>query len=100
VNIHVDDIGTIFEVIVEADGLPIDISAATTKEFCFKLPDGVLKTRAASFVTDGTDGKLQYLSVAGDLSIAGTYTLQTHVITPGEEFHTAVDTFVVLSNIC
>ena len=74
-EIHLNDIGTIFEVTVQDDGVIVDISGATTKEIIFKKSRGEVLTKAAVFSTDGVDGKMRYVAVAGDLDERGQWEL-------------------------
>ncbi len=67
---------------------PID--AATTKEFIFYPPEGAASiTKTAVFVTDGTDGKLTYTLLAGDLNIAGHWRVQAKVTEPTAVYRSA-----------
>lgn len=103
-EIHEGDIGVDFIVdIVDQDGNVVDLTGATTLELCFLRPDGDPIQRTAVAVTPpGVDGKIHYLSVAGDLTPDGiNWKLQGHVILPGgEEFHSTTETFIVKKNIC
>jgi hypothetical protein len=101
---HVNDIGTIFRVTVydttSTGGTTVaDISTATTKQFTFKRPDGTTFDRVAVFTTDGTDGNIQYLSVDGDLNVAGTWHLQAYVATAAGNWKTDVGHFKVYENL-
>ena len=101
---HVNDIGTIFRVTVydttSAGGTTVaDISGATTKKFTFKRPDGTTFEKTAVFTSDGTDGNIQYLSVDGDLNVAGTLNLQAYVATGAGTWSTSVGTFKVHENL-
>lgn len=97
-EIHVGDIGTQF-IITVTDNTAVDISTATTKQFIFKKPDGTKLTVSASFYSDGTDGKLTYTTVDGDIDIAGTWKLQTLVVISDGTFYSDVTTFKVYSNL-
>ena len=101
---HVNDIGTIVRVTVydttATGGSTIaNISAATTKQFTFKRPDGTTFTKVAVFTTDESDGDIQYVSVDGDLDIAGTWHLQAYVVTPAGNWNTEVGHFRVYENL-
>jgi hypothetical protein len=101
-NIHVGDIGTIFKLkIVDDDtGLPIDVSLADTKEVKFRPPDGPSVTKTASFTTDGSDGWIQYTTIAADLSIDGDWDIQGFVVRTGfYSNHSEVKEFVVHDNL-
>tara|TARA_R100000008_G_scaffold86692_1_gene80945 strand:- start:119 stop:445 length:327 start_codon:yes stop_codon:yes gene_type:complete len=101
---HVNDIGTVFRVTVydttSSGGTTVaDISGATTKTFTFKRPDGTTFDKTAVFTTDGSDGNIQYLTVDGDLNIAGTWHLQAYVVTSAGSWKTTAGTFKVYENL-
>ena len=106
---HVNDIGTVFRVTVydttSTGGTTVaDISLASTKQFTFKKPDGTTFDRTAVFTdaapaVDGSDGNIQYLSVDGDLDVAGTWHLQAYVVTPAGNWKTDVGHFKVYENL-
>ena len=101
---HVNDIGTIFRVTVFAatstgTSTVADISTASTKQIVFSRPDGTTLTKTAVFTTDGEDGDIQYLSVDGDLNMAGTWHLQVYIVTPAGEWRTDVGHFRVYENL-
>lgn len=82
----------------KADGSGnLDISTATTTQIIFTAPargDRVVKT--ASFVSDGTDGKLRYSLTTTDLPRSGPWRLQGYVVlASGQEYHTKEDFLVV-----
>lgn len=80
IEVHENDIGTVFEVTLKDNGTVVNISGATvTKDIIFKKPDGTLVTQAASFTNTGTDGKLQYVSKSGDLTPTGKWELQAFI---------------------
>jgi len=78
-KIFVGDIGTAFIGTFKENGVIVDISSATVKNIVFEKPNGLKVTMPGSFVTDGTDGQLQYVSVADDLDIGGKWRLQGFV---------------------
>ena len=65
----------------------------------FKRPDGTTFEKTAVFTSDGTDGNIQYLSVDGDLNVAGTWNLQAYVATGAGTWSTSVGTFKVHENL-
>ena len=86
--------------ILDQDGVtPLDISAATNTQLIFKNPSGVTITKTAAFVTDGTDGKLQYVTVAGDLVGYGAWQIQAHLTLLGADGRTEVERFGVEKNL-
>lgn len=115
-EIHLGDIGTEFVVeIVEctgedANGDPIytavDVSTNTSLNIYFKKPDGTVLTKTAGFASvdsgatnDGTDGKISYYSVAGDLDVLGKWYIQGKVTLPSGAWSSAIGSFKVKSNI-
>ena len=101
---QVNDIGTTFRVTVydstsTGDSTVADISTATTKQMIFSKPDGTTLTKTAVFGTDGSNGVVEYVSVDGDLNMAGTWHLQVYVVTPAGEWRTDVGHFRVYDNL-
>jgi len=98
-EIHRLDVGTVFEVTLMDGSSVVNISTATTKEIYFQLPNGTKLTKSASFTTDGTDGKLRYTTVADDLSLAGGWRIQAHIITPAGQWRSDLGKFKVYENL-
>ena len=99
-DVHLNDIGTIFEATIkDQDKVAINISTATTKELVFKKANGAKLTKTAVFTTDGTNGKIQYVGVAGDVDALGVWELQGHVVTPAGNFLSDIVTFEVFANL-
>lgn len=99
-EIHKSDIGTIFLITVKDGTTAVDISGAATKQILFRKPDNsTLVTQTASFTTDGTDGKMQYTSVSGDLDTGGTWRIQVYLVIGGNEFRSDISTFEVHGNL-
>jgi hypothetical protein len=79
--IWVGDIGTVFEVTVtDQAAAVVDISGASTKTMNFVKPNGVVVSKTAVLVNTGTDGKMQYTVIAGDLDLAGQWAAQGRVV--------------------
>lgn len=95
------DVGAVIsiEVIDLATGNPLDISGATVKKLYFTKPLGAKVNKTAEFTTDGTDGKIEYTTIAGDLDTAGTWHVQGYVEIPGRKFYTEINTMEVLDNL-
>ena len=99
-EIHVNDIGTVFTVTIKDGSSAVNISTASQKDIMFRKPSGTCVSHAAAFVSDGTDGKIQYTVVSGDLDESGTYKLQSYVKIGSGEWYTDTTTFKVHKNIC
>ena len=97
VTIVVGDIGTVYEITVkDSTGAIVDISSATvTKKIKFEKPDQTTMDKNASFVTDGTDGKLKYTFIIGDIDQSGTWKAQGYVELSSGNWTTTCSTFEV-----
>jgi len=98
-EIRKGDIGTVFTITVMDGSAAVDISTATTKNIVFKKPDKTILPKAGSFVTDGTDGKISYTTVSGDLSKAGEWCVQGAIVMPAGTWKTDIDHFTVYANL-
>ena len=100
-NIHINDIGTVFKVMIvdDATDAAMDVSAATTKQIKFGKPSGTTVVQTASFTTDGTDGYIEYKTVANDLDLHGSWQIQGFVVSATYSNHSQVSRFEVEKNL-
>jgi len=98
-EIHIGDIGTDFEIELKDCLTVVNISSATVKQIIFQKPTGEVLTKTAIFSTDGTDGKLRYITVANDLDLAGTWKIQAKVVLSSGTWSSNVEKFKVYSNL-
>lgn len=98
-EIHLNDIGTKFQVTVKDGDSVVNISSASTKSLIFKKPSGTKMTKTAAFTSDGSDGKIDYTVIADDLDEVGTYQLQGNVVISDGTFYTDIQTFKVHRNL-
>ena len=98
-EIHVNDVGTLFTITIKDGDSVVDISSATTRKIVIKKPSGTKLTYTTTFVSDGTDGKMKYNAVSGDLDETGTYKLQSYVIIGDGTFYTDITSFKVYRNL-
>ena len=98
-EIHEGDIGTVFEITLMDSTSIVDVSGATTQEVFFFRPDKSLLTKASSFTTDGTDGKIQVTSVSTDLTPVGGWQIQAHVVLAAGEWKSDILDFLVTKNL-
>lgn len=75
-----------------------DISTATTKEIILEKPNGSTVTKTASFVTNGGDGKIHYVTLANDLDQASLWKVQAHIVTPLYDLRSTLGHMIVLKN--
>lgn len=99
-GLHVDDYGDPIVVTVkdENDAI-VDISTAVLKYLYFLDPDGVSRKKTPIFVTDGSDGKLLYITEVDFINIAGTWLVQAQVVLPSKGKKTSKYSFEVFPNI-
>jgi len=98
-EIHVDDIGTAFQLIMKECEDIVDVSSALTKEIVFKKPDKTIIIQTAEFKTDGTDGIIQYITIADDLDLKGTWYIQGVVTLPTGTWSSDISKFKVYANL-
>ena len=98
-EIHLYDIGTVFEVTLQEDDVDLDISAATLATIIFVKPDGEVVAQEAEFTTDGTDGKIQYTTIADDLDQTGKWRIQARVALPTGTWSSSRSSFKVYPNL-
>jgi len=101
--IHNGDIGTTFLLtITEADGTTaVDVSTATKLQLIFEDPNGTSLPKTAVLNTTGTDGKIKYVSVAGDIDVVGTWQVQGYVEfgSGTSKYYSGVTEFLVYDNL-
>lgn len=98
---QVADVGTalIVQLVQQSDRAPLDVSGAATLQIFLKRPDGTVVTKNAVPVIDGTDGRIYALTLVGDLTLPGVYTIQGKAIVSSETFRSNPLPFQVLENI-
>jgi|PlaIllAssembly_1097288.scaffolds.fasta_scaffold2069334_1 hypothetical protein len=98
-EIHLGDIGTVFEVELKDCTTVVDLSTATIMEILFQKPDGTTVTKSAEFTTDGADGKIRYITVANDIDVTGSWKLQARVTLPTGTWSSNIEKFKVYGNL-
>jgi hypothetical protein len=98
-EIHVNDIGTAFEVTLEDCGVIVDLSGAISITFTFSDPQGNNSAKVGALLTDGTDGKVVYTIQALDLDEAGIWKLQVTVELPTGTWNSNIEKFRVYPNL-
>lgn len=80
---------------VTEDNAIVDLSSATVKKVKIWKPSGELIEGTASYETDGTDGKIYYATVDGDLDELGWYTFRAYLEVGSFIGHTRKGRFLV-----
>ena len=94
--IHRGDIGLVVEVQFTCNGVPDTIPADALLEMRFFKPNGQSMSRPAVLSTDGTDGKIRYTMVDGDLDYAGRWMYQGFVtLVGGDRWASDIQNFTV-----
>lgn len=98
-EIHLQDIGTIFEVTLMDGDVIVNLLGATAQSIVFLLPDKSVITKTSVFKTDGTDGIIQYTTIADDLSQIGKWKIQAVVQLVAGTWSSDISEFKVHDNI-
>lgn len=100
-EVHLNDIGTIFELTM-LDGTDIvDVSGALSMEIMFLKPTipATKVTKTAVFKTNGADGIIQYVTVDGDLDTLGKWKIQGKVQLNTGTWSSDISSFKVYDNL-
>jgi hypothetical protein len=98
-EIHMGDVGVAIEFDVVDDGVAVDVSTATVKRVRARKPDGTAAAFDVSFLNDGENGKLVYISKANDLDQDGVWRFQIYVEMPSGSFHSSIVNRRVYENL-
>lgn len=94
-TVFLNDEGTRIELEIQEDGVVVDISTASVTKIKLKKPDGTILTKDAAFVTDGSDGLIQYFIEQGVLDTVGLWTARGYVEIGSWKGHSTVYNFNV-----
>lgn len=99
-TLQLNDAGTPIRVTVaDQNSAAVDVSGANTITFLLARPDGTVLTRTGAFVSSGKDGKVQYVTQAGELSLAGSWRVQVYLALGTANWRTSIGSFNVLANL-
>ena len=88
-------IGTKLRWTVLDEGEVLDVSDASVMQLKLLKPDGSSTTKPLTFITDGTDGRVEYVVESGVLNISGTYKWQLYLAISPWSDHSSKGHFVV-----
>lgn len=97
-EIHVGDIGTRLEGVVEDSGVAVDLTTATSVTMRLEKPDRSRVDHPAT-IDVPLLGEVHYTTVTGDTDQAGHWLQQLIVIFPTGTFKSDVESFTVHENI-
>lgn len=103
-DLHLEDIGTSIRITVEdtdesCNRVIVDLSSASVRQIIFRKPSGTKLTVTGALVTDGTDGKIEYITEAGDLDEVGEWKVQVYLVFPTGGWRSEIGTFRVNANL-
>lgn len=101
-EVRVGDIGTEFLITLKDGTSAVDISGADASEkrvIKFKKPSGATYEVNPTLKTDGTDGKLTYTTVDGNIDEEGMWQMQAKVTFGTQTFRSDIHKFKVHRNL-
>ena len=98
-EIKLNDVGTVFEVVIMDGDVVLPIINPVSLKLYFKKPSGTVLTKDAVLTTDGLDGKIQYVTIAGDLDEAKGWGIQGRVELLSGRWSSSIDSFIVGQNL-
>lgn len=94
---QVGDVGTKIVVVVRDEtGAVVDVSAASELTVYLYTPAGTL-SRTGAIDTDGTDGRVKYVTTIDDFTVPGAYAVRAKVVIGGNTWRSKRQTFSVES---
>jgi len=86
---------------VDTDGSNVDISSYTTLQILLAPANGSTTTFTAAFTTDGTDGRIQYQTVTGNIpsTASGLWKISGVVTRVGQQLSTHQGGFDVFESL-
>jgi nitrogen fixation protein FixH len=98
-DLQVGNVGSILRfTVVDQDGTVVDVSTATLVLY-LRNPQERLLTKTPTLTSSGTDGRIQYALITGDLDIPGQWTAQARATISSNVFYSNVVTVPVQGNI-
>lgn len=82
--------------VLRSDGVPENLSTATNLTILLRGPAGLTQTKQASLTSDGTDGRVQYVTQTNDLNSAGVWEYQARYTLAGGVRRSAIGRFRVV----
>lgn len=96
-SIHIGDTGTELVIFIpDEDGVAVPLAGASELTAILVTPANVTKERIATLFTDGTDGKIKYVTAADDIDVSGTWEIRGRVTLTTNRWTSDPDTFTVM----
>jgi hypothetical protein len=94
-SITIGEVGTDIVVRIYEGSSPKDVSSASQKRLYLTAPDKTVLEKTAAFFTDGTDGRIVYVTEAGDLDQVGTWFVRAYISLVGWSGYSSSGKFTV-----
>ena len=90
-DLHLLDEGTVLRFTIKEGSAALDVSSATVLTLKLKRKDKTIQEHDMVFTTDGTDGKVEYVTLTGDIPAGnkGKWQAQVYLEMPGGKWHTS-----------
>lgn len=100
-EVHIGDIGTAIILEILERGAALEIPADAVMKIWALKPDKETSVEwNATLHTDGTDGKIQYITTqASDLDMVGSWRVQGHVEFGGGKWSSSIGALQVFGNL-
>jgi len=99
-EIHLGDIGTVFQTTIYDDTTVVDITGYTGIFLIFKPPTGDIKTQTAALVGLAANGTINYTTAAvTDLDMVGPWEWQAYITFAATQWHSDIGYFDVVENL-
>ena len=100
IQLNAEGLPIILTITDDETTLAVDISTATIRKVLLRKPSGdFIVADPADFVTNGADGKLKYVTVAGNVDEVGVWLAQAYVQLATLKSYTTIAYFMVDANI-
>jgi hypothetical protein len=98
-HVQQNDAGLAYTVTINDANGPFDVSRASLVQYLFQKPDGSMLTVNASFVNDGTDGQVVYITGPSDFDQPGTWSHQVYIVIGSSHKYSNTTRFKVYPNL-
>jgi hypothetical protein len=98
-EIHVGDVGTIFELTIKDDDGIVDLTGYTLADIYFKKPDGSVVQKTGAVDPTPTTGIVRYTTITGDLDLEGCWLIQAKIGLTGGTWSSDIQQFTVYPNL-
>ena len=99
-EIHIGDVGTVFEVTVSDNAVIVSLATASTMQIIFVKPDKTKVVNTAALSGDGLDGKMRHITtLSSELDQKGKWKIQGVVTFPSGTWSTDIGSFKVYENL-